>query len=83
MRKLYRSKNDVIFCGICGGIAEYFDVDSTFVRIGVVILTLITGFIPVTLGYFIAYLIIPKKSSGKSLMAEIKEEIKEEVKESE
>jgi len=32
-KRLYRSNNDAIICGVCGGIAEYFDVDPSFVRI--------------------------------------------------
>ena len=32
-KKLYRSENDKKICGVCGGIAEYFDIDSTVIRL--------------------------------------------------
>lgn len=33
MKKLYRSREDRMISGVCGGIAEYFNIDSTLVRI--------------------------------------------------
>lgn len=32
-KKLYKSADDRKICGVCGGIAEYFNVDSTLVRL--------------------------------------------------
>ncbi|MGE4413321.1 MAG: PspC domain-containing protein, partial [Candidatus Caldatribacteriota bacterium] len=32
-KKLYRSKKDCVIAGVCGGIAEYFEIDSTLVRL--------------------------------------------------
>jgi phage shock protein C len=32
-KKLYRSKKDSVIAGVCGGIAEYFEIDSTLVRL--------------------------------------------------
>ena len=37
-KKLYRSKSSRMICGVCGGIAEYFNIDSTVVRLIFVIL---------------------------------------------
>ena len=39
MKKLFRSSTDRKICGVCGGIAEYFNIDSTLVRLGVVLLS--------------------------------------------
>ena len=39
MKKLFRSSTDRKICGVCGGVAEYFDIDSTLVRLGVVLLS--------------------------------------------
>ena len=61
MKRLYRSKNDVKIYGICGGIAEYFDIDPTIVRIAAVILAFMTSFFPVLLGYFIGVFMIPEE----------------------
>ena len=42
-RKLYKSRRDRMIDGVCGGIAEYFDVDPTIVRIVWVLVTLMGG----------------------------------------
>lgn len=34
MKRLYRSNTDTLIAGVCGGIAEYFDVDPNLVRLG-------------------------------------------------
>lgn len=41
--KLIKSKNDRMLAGVCGGIAEYFDVDPTLIRVAFVILALANG----------------------------------------
>lgn len=46
--------------GVCGGIAEYFDVDPTLVRIGYAALTMFTAFCGVIL-YPILWIIMPEK----------------------
>ena len=33
MKRLYRSKNDRMLCGVCGGIGEYLDIDPTLIRL--------------------------------------------------
>ena len=57
-KKLYRSVTDKKLAGVCGGIAEYFGIDSTLVRLGWALLTL---FGPGILAYIICALIIPEK----------------------
>jgi len=42
-KKLYRSKKDKIIAGVAGGLAEYFNVDSTIVRVVFILLTLLHG----------------------------------------
>jgi phage shock protein C len=61
MKKIYLSDKDKKIAGVCGGIAEYFDVDSTIVRLLVVFIALVTAVIPAIITYLIAALIIPKK----------------------
>lgn len=41
-KKLKKSADSKLF-GVCGGIAEYFDIDPSIVRIGTVVLSLFTG----------------------------------------
>jgi phage shock protein PspC (stress-responsive transcriptional regulator) len=42
-RKLYKSSTDRIIFGVCGGIAEYLNVDSTIVRLALALFTLAGG----------------------------------------
>ncbi|MFH0969883.1 MAG: PspC domain-containing protein [Candidatus Diapherotrites archaeon] len=58
-RVLHRSTNDRILGGVCGGIAEHYGLDSSIVRLGWILLSLIWG-IGIVL-YIAAWLIIPKK----------------------
>lgn len=47
--------------GICGGLAEYFQLDPSLVRIGVILICLVTGVFPVCAGYGIMWLVVPEK----------------------
>ena len=58
-KKLYRSKKDQKLCGVCAGIAEYFSIDPTIVRLLFVLLALTTSGI---LAYIICALIIPEET---------------------
>ena len=58
MKRLYRSTKDTMICGVCGGIAEYFEVDPTIVRLVAVALCLGMG--SGLLAYVIGAIIIPK-----------------------
>lgn len=58
-KKLYRSNNKMI-AGICAGIAEYFEVDPTIIRIVYAILTVFTLFSGIII-YIILWIIIPKQ----------------------
>lgn len=60
MKKLYRSAADNYVFGILGGIGEYFQVDSTLLRLAFVFFVLVTGFFPGGLAYLIAYFIVPE-----------------------
>ena len=57
-RKLMRSSNKVL-AGVCGGIAEYFDVDPTLIRAIYAILAVFTTGFPGLLLYLILMLIMP------------------------
>ncbi|ALB44749.1 MULTISPECIES: PspC domain-containing protein [Clostridium] len=58
-KRLYLSATDKKLAGVCGGIAEYFGLDSTLVRIGWAILIVCAG--SGLLLYIICALIIPKQ----------------------
>ena len=57
-KRLYKSNTDKMLDGVCGGVAEYFDIDPTLVRLGWVLLCVLCGSgIP---AYIIAAVIIPR-----------------------
>ena len=58
MKKLYRSSNRIL-AGVCGGIAEYFDVDPTLIRVVYLILSLFSAGFPGLLLYIILMVLIP------------------------
>lgn len=59
-KRLYRSTQNKVLAGICGGIADYFSVDPVLIRIIFVVL-LIASFGTAAIAYLIAWVIIPKK----------------------
>lgn len=58
-KRLYRSTTDRMIAGVCGGIAEYFNIDPVIVRIIAVIL-LLPGGLPGFLPYVILWIIVPE-----------------------
>ena len=61
MKKLYLSTTDKKILGVCGGIAETYDIDPTLVRLMLVFLTLVTFVAPLVVTYIIAGIIMPRK----------------------
>ena len=61
-KKLYKSATDKKFAGVCGGLAEYFDMDSTIVRLIWVVLSLVAG--SGLLAYIIAACVMPDRPQG-------------------
>ena len=57
MKKLYRSNINKMLCGVCGGMAEYFDLDPTLMRVLWIILGL-AG--PGVIAYIICAFLIPQ-----------------------
>ena len=62
MKRRYRTEGrDATICGVCGGIAEYFGIDPTLVRVATAIL-IFAGGLSLWV-YIIAAFIVPKKST--------------------
>ncbi len=59
-KKIYRSETDRKIAGVCGGIAEYFEIDATLVRLAWAIFVLCAG--TGIIAYLLAALIIPNES---------------------
>ena len=58
-KKLYRSTSDKKICGVCGGLAQYFGIDSSLVRLGCAFLVLCCG--SGLLAYIVCALVIPEQ----------------------
>lgn len=62
MKKIYRSKDKKI-AGVCGGIGEFYNVDPTLVRLGWIVITILTGIVPGIVAYVIAAIVMPSRPS--------------------
>jgi phage shock protein C len=60
-RRLYRSRTNRTFAGVCAGIAEYFGSDPTAVRVLAVILAIFTAIFPLLIAYLVAAVVIPER----------------------
>ena len=58
-KKFYRSRKNRVIAGICGGLAEYFDVDPIIVRLITLILVLSAG--AGLIAYIIAWIVVPEE----------------------
>ena len=59
-KKLYKSRNDKKLSGVCAGIAEYFGIDPTLVRLLWAVITVFSAVVAGTLAYIVCALIIPE-----------------------
>ena len=57
-KKLYRSQDERMIAGVCGGIGEYFDIDPTLIRLLTVAFILAGG--SGIFGYIVGWIIIPE-----------------------
>ncbi|MCK4647782.1 PspC domain-containing protein [Candidatus Pacearchaeota archaeon] len=62
IKKLYRSKKQKIIGGVCGGIAEYLNLDPTLIRLLWILIIFMGG--AGILAYIIAWIIIPEKNKN-------------------
>lgn len=63
VKRLYRSAKDRILGGVCGGIADYFNIDPTIIRILWILFGMAYG--SGLLAYLIAWIIIPRNPNQK------------------
>jgi phage shock protein C len=58
-RKLYRSRSNRQLAGVCGGVAKYFNIDPTLVRVLFVVFAVLGG--PGLLAYILLWIIVPEE----------------------
>jgi phage shock protein C len=80
VKKLYRSRTDSMIGGVCGGLAEYLEVDPTIVRLAFVLLGLWSGM--GIAAYLILWVIIPYPDTGKASTSEVIREGAAEIRDS-
>ncbi len=78
MKRLYRSTKDKVFCGVCGGIAEYLNVDPVIIRLAAIALFIINPAATILL-YIAACIVMPEHPQGEKTPS-IEEGIRREVK---
>lgn len=61
---LYRSRDNKVIAGVCGGIAEWLDWSPTAVRVAYVLVSLASLAFPGTLAYIILWIVMPKEPRG-------------------
>lgn len=80
MKRLYRSEENKVLAGICGGLGEYFDVDPVLVRVVVIVAIVLTGVLPGVLLYILFIFIIPKKSERRAYVEVIRNDAEDAAK---
>jgi phage shock protein C len=64
-KKLHRSLSKKMLGGVCGGLAEYFEIDVSLVRLIFVGIALVSALIPMVIFYIIAWIIIPVEPAAE------------------
>jgi len=64
MKRLYKSRDDRVIAGVCGGVGEYFNIDPVLIRILWVVLAILGG--SGILAYLVGMIIIPEPPEGAS-----------------
>jgi len=77
-RKVYRSRSDKILGGVCGGLADYFSIDSLIVR-AVWILLVLVGHGAALIIYILAWILVPAERYGLTWDSEHKPRAKRKV----
>jgi len=68
-KKLMRPRAERKIAGVCAGLAQYFDLDISLVRLLCFFLTLATGVCPGIVTYLLAWIIIPSEPELKRVLA--------------
>jgi phage shock protein C len=68
-KKLMRSRADRKIAGVCAGLAHYYDLDVTIVRLVCIFIVLATGVCPGVITYLLAWIIVPSEPELKPMLA--------------
>lgn len=62
-KKLYKIEEGKVFCGVCGGIGEYLNVDANIIRLIAILITVFSACFPMLIAYIVMACILPFKST--------------------
>jgi phage shock protein PspC (stress-responsive transcriptional regulator) len=79
-KRLYRSRSDRMIWGVCGGLAKYFDMDPTIIRV-ITVLSMFLGSLGIW-AYIILAIVVPLEDSKAAEPKDVIKENVEEMKES-
>ena len=65
-KKLYRSRSSKMLAGVCGGVAEYFEIDPTLVRVAWAVISTFAG--AGLVAYILCAIIIPEKPENPNVV---------------
>lgn len=63
-KKLYRNTEEALVAGVLAGMADYFEHEIVFWRLGFVAFLIVTGLMPGLILYLVAWVIIPQRPRG-------------------
>ncbi len=61
MKKIYRITEDQKLGGVIAGFGDYFEIDPNILRLLTILLCVVSGFFPIIITYFIAWIILPER----------------------
>ena len=64
-KRLFRSRTNKVFAGVCGGLGEYMNVDPVVIRLMWLLLVIATGFVPGVVVYVISIFLIPLEETAR------------------
>jgi phage shock protein C len=67
-KRLYRSEKNEMIAGVCAGLAEYFEIDPTLIRIAFVLFTLMGG--SGVLVYILLWIVMPEEADANTVAAD-------------
>jgi phage shock protein C len=70
-KRMMRSRSDRMIGGVCGGMAEYFNIDPSLVRVGWVLITFFSGFFLGIIAYVVLMVVVPEQSSEPNNSARV------------
>jgi len=59
LKKIFRSSQNKVLGGICGGIGEAYEVDPKLMRLAFIFVWLVTGIFPLLITYIVAWIVLP------------------------